>query len=115
MRTMILGIRRMRGAINPPRQWFLALVYCMSAAAVAQAQSISGRIAGTVTDETGAAVRNASVTVTNEGTGAQRRATSDENGFYVAPELPVGLYTIRVEGRGFAPATRTRVKVDVSG
>ncbi|MGH9853609.1 MAG: carboxypeptidase-like regulatory domain-containing protein, partial [Blastocatellia bacterium] len=95
----------------------LALVCCAWAAAIAPAQSISGRITGTVTDQAGAVIRNAAVTVTNEGTGAQRRATADENGLYVAPELPVGFYTIKIEGEveggGFAPATRTRVKVDV--
>ncbi|MGH9939392.1 MAG: TonB-dependent receptor domain-containing protein [Blastocatellia bacterium] len=95
----------------------LALVCCALAAAIAPAQSISGRITGTVTDQAGAVIRNAAVTVTNEGTGAQRRATADENGLYVAPELPVGFYTIKIEGEveggGFAPATRTRVKVDV--
>src|SRR5262249_11839010 len=53
------------------------------------------------------------VSVTNEGTGAQRRVTADENGLYVAPELPVGFYTLKVEGGGFAPAAMTRVKVDI--
>jgi outer membrane receptor protein involved in Fe transport len=91
----------------------LALVCCALAAAIAPAQSISGRITGTITDQAGAVIRNAAVSVISEGTGAQRRATTDENGFYVVPELPAGFYTLKIESGSFAPATKTRIKVDV--
>lgn len=104
--------RRMR-MIDVLRNCSLWLVCCALAAAIAPAQSIGGRITGVVTDPAGAVTPNAAVIVTNEGTGAQRRATTDDNGFYVVPELPVGFYALKVEGGGFAPATRTRVKVDV--
>jgi hypothetical protein len=90
-----------------------ALFVCALASAIVPAQSISGRVVGTISDQAGAFIRNAEVTVTSEGTGAQRRATADENGFYVVPELQVGYYTLKVEGTGFAPAVRMRVKVDV--
>jgi len=83
------------------------------AAAIAQAQSISGRMTGIVTDPAGAVIKGATVTATNEGTGASRRATTDENGIYVLPELPVGFYSLKVEGSNFVPATLERVKVDV--
>jgi len=91
----------------------LAVICFVLLTSLVPAQSISGRITGTITDEAGAVVRNAEVVVTSEGTGGQRRTVSDENGFYVAPELPVGFYTVKVEGGGFAPASRTRIKVDV--
>src|SRR5262245_5165007 len=86
----------------------LALLYCLLAAALAPAQSINGRITGTITDQAGAVIRNADVNVINDGTGAQRRVITNENGIFVAPELPVGFYTIKVEGSGFALVTRTR-------
>jgi len=109
--------QKWRRVIYALKNYGLALVCCVWAAAIAPAQSISGRITGAVTDQTGAVIRNATVTVANEGTGAQRRVTTDENGNYVAPELPVGFYTVKieggVEGGGFATATMTRVKVDV--
>jgi hypothetical protein len=92
----------------------LSLVCCALAVSVTAAQSISGRITGVITDQAGAVIPNAAVSVTNEGTGARRRVTTDENGLYVAPELPVGFYTLKVEGGGFATATINRVKVDVS-
>ena len=90
------------------------LIGCLTLmAAAATAQSIGGRITGTITDQTGAVIPNANLTMTNDGTGAQRHATADGNGFYVAPELPVGFYTLKVEASGFSPTNRPRVKVDV--
>src|SRR5215510_615749 len=91
----------------------LALSLCIVVVVNAAAQSIGGRVVGTVSDQAGALIQNAEVTVTSEGTGAQRRINTDENGFYVVPELPVGFYTLKVEGNGFAPAVKTRIKVDV--
>jgi hypothetical protein len=89
------------------------LVCCAVAAAIAQAQAIGGKISGTVSDPAGAVIRKATVTATNEGTGAARRSTTDENGYYTLAELPVGFYALKIEGGGFVPATWTRVKVDV--
>src|SRR5687767_7047764 len=110
MRTQVTTITRR--VIDTLRKCGLGLVLCAMGAFVAQAQSIGGRITGIITDPAGAVIQNASVTVTNEGTGAVRRVTTDENGFYIAPELPVGFYALKVEGSNFVPATWTRVKVD---
>ena len=60
-------------------------------------QSFGGRIVGMVTDSTGAVIPGVSVTAVNEGSGAQRRLTTDDGGTYVASELPVGFYTVRFE------------------
>jgi len=49
-------------------------------------QSFNGAIVGTVTDSSGGVVQKASVTVANEGTGAQRHLTTDTRGLYVASE-----------------------------
>src|SRR5262245_47667270 len=111
MRTKVILINGR--VIHALKNWCLVLVCCALAAAAAPAQSISGRISGVIKDPAGAVIRNATVTATNEGTGAARRATTDEEGLYVLPELPVGFYSIKVEGSGFVPATWTRVKVDV--
>lgn len=89
------------------------LTLCCCFLTAASAQSISGRIVCVVADQNGAVIPNAAVALTNEATGAVRRATTDETGVMLAPELPVGLYSIKVEGGGFAPTTVTRIKVDV--
>jgi hypothetical protein len=68
---------------------------------LASAQDIFGRISGTVTDPTGAVIPGAKVTITNEETQLGRSVTADTRGFYVAPELPVGVYSVTGEYKGF--------------
>ena len=67
------------------------LLVCGIAAQYLGAQDIFGRISGTVIDPTGAVVANAKITVTNEETKLRRSTTADDKGFYVIPELPVGV------------------------
>jgi outer membrane receptor protein involved in Fe transport len=81
----------------------------------AWAQSFSGRIVGNVVDESGGSVSQAVVTISNEGTGAQRRILTDEGGLYVGSELPVGYYRVLFEAQGFGRVERLHVKVDVGG
>lgn len=103
------------GRTNILNVGLLVTIGCCLAAFMAYAQSFSGRILGTVTDANAAVIPGASITVTNEGTGAQRRLLTDDAGNYVVAELPVGLYAVKVEFPNFATATRQRVKVDVGG
>jgi len=65
-----------------------------------RAQS-TGIIRGTATDSTGAAVPDASITVTNAATGQVRTATSTSSGVFDFPDLPIGNYTIVVSKTGF--------------
>jgi Carboxypeptidase regulatory-like domain/TonB dependent receptor len=94
-------------------QMICALALC--SALTVWGQSFNGKIAGLVTDSSAAVISNVSVTVTNEGTGTQRRVITDANGNYVAPELPVGFYTVRFETRGMMTTETHHVKVDVGG
>ncbi|MDQ3174626.1 MAG: carboxypeptidase-like regulatory domain-containing protein, partial [Acidobacteriota bacterium] len=100
---------------NPIRFAFLTFCLCGLLAINASAQSINGKILGTVTDQNGAVVPNATINTINEGTGAKRTVSADENGFYVLPELPVGFYTVEISGGSFASFSRKNVKVDVGG
>jgi hypothetical protein len=61
----------------------------------------TGSFQGTVTDKSGSAVAGASVKVTSQATGAVREATTDDSGHYVIALLPVSIYTILVEFKGF--------------
>lgn len=72
----------------------------------ALAQADLGSVNGTVTDASGAVVANASVTVTNTATGAQRVATSNAAGQYSVTQLPAADYTISVTAPGFATYTQ---------
>jgi len=71
------------------------------AGGIATAQEAEGRIVGNVTDQTGAAVVGARVTVTNVGTQISRSTTTDKNGFYEVLSLPIGSYKVTIEMSGF--------------
>ena len=76
------------------------------------AQSIiSGDIAGSVTDPTGAAVPNATVTVTSKATGANQTVTTNGAGEYRVPLLKPGDYVLVVKATGFE---QTSVQVSVA-
>jgi hypothetical protein len=66
------------------------------------AQDATGRIAGTVSDASGGIVPNATVTVTNTGTGVARQTTTDKQGYYQVLELPIGRYSVGAEATGFS-------------
>ncbi|HEV7904274.1 MAG TPA: carboxypeptidase regulatory-like domain-containing protein [Pyrinomonadaceae bacterium] len=81
--------------------------------ASAQSESSSGQIAGAITDSTGAAVPNATVTVTNKETGLTRTATSSDEGLYTIVLLPSGTYTISAQAGSFAETKLENVVVQV--
>lgn len=66
----------------------------------ALAQTITGRISGTVLDANGSAIVGATVKVTNEDTNQTRTTMTDPNGFYVVTNLQVGIYSVSVEHQG---------------
>jgi hypothetical protein len=88
----------------------LLAVFCSSA--LGQAVSISN-VEGTVTDPTGAVVPNATVSAVNKGTGAERSATSDSNGFYRIPGLMPGQYTVKIASGNFAAHVIENVTLNV--
>jgi hypothetical protein len=76
----------------------LAALACM----IALAQAPTGIITGTLTDESGAVIPNATINITNKATGVvARTATTDAQGYYSAPSLPAGDYEARAEVSGF--------------
>jgi hypothetical protein len=73
------------------------------------AQEARGTIQGTVTDPQGAVIPGATVVVTNTDTGTARTALSSEIGYYEAPFLDAGTYSVSVELSGFKKTTRPGV------
>ncbi|MBK9165037.1 MAG: TonB-dependent receptor [Acidobacteria bacterium] len=71
-----------------------------------QSQAINGQIEGVVTDPNGASVPSATVTARNLGTGAERTVTTESNGSYRLPLLPLGVYRVTIEGSGFRRLVR---------
>ena len=75
------------------------------------AQNISSSILGLVTDASGAAVPEAQITVTNEGTGISLKTLADTSGAYSVPNLQAGTYTVVAAKRGFQTSRSTGVEV----
>jgi hypothetical protein len=71
------------------------------------------QISGTVTDQSGAAVPDVEVTVTQTDTGLKRTAASDSRGFYVVPNLPLGPYSLQATKMGFQTFVRPGVLLQV--
>src|SRR5436309_384669 len=79
----------------------------------AAAQVDQGSITGRVTDQTGAVLPGADVTVTNTNTRVARRTTTNEIGNYTVPYLPSGEYEVRVESPGLSTLTISQVRLTV--
>lgn len=71
------------------------------------AQAPTGIISGTVTDQSSAAIPNATVTITEKTTGTVRTLTTNNAGLYSAPALLAGEYDVRAEAPGFRTMVRT--------
>jgi hypothetical protein len=61
----------------------------------------TGTILGTVLDNTGAVVANATITVTNNATGVSKETKTSSSGDFTVPYLPPGTYKVAVEAAGF--------------
>ena len=85
-----MGIRFARAALFA---WFAA-VGCFG-------QGTTSRVVGTVTDSTGSAVPSATVTLTNDGTGAKLTNSTTDTGTYVFEAVQSGNYSVSIEAAGF--------------
>ena len=93
--------------------WATAVLACsLSGAAFAQTSGV-GNISGDVTDATGAAVPNATVTIINTGTGATREITTNGKGEYLVPFLQPGTYEVIATAPGFGKVDRKNLVVNV--
>src|SRR5271165_5615026 len=91
---------------------FVCLVLAISLPA--SSQTTTGRILGTVRDQTGASLPAAIVTVTDVQRGITRAVKTDDAGGYVVPNLTPGIYTVRAEAHGFKTVERPNLPVEVA-
>ncbi len=92
---------------------FLILMIC-AFSLPGLAQSTAGRILGSISDQSGAAVTGATVVVTDVDRGTSRTLTTDQAGAYVAADLTPGTYKIHVEAKGFKSLERPNVVIEVA-
>ena len=93
--------------------WLIAIL-CILSTIHLNAQSTTGSILGQVSDPQGAAIPRVLVTVTNTLTGESHSITADEQGSYVIPHLPVGVYRVETQPPGFKHLTRDGVTLAVN-
>ncbi|HTU48103.1 MAG TPA: carboxypeptidase regulatory-like domain-containing protein [Bryobacteraceae bacterium] len=94
----------------------LLLCFCLLffvSASLAQT-STTGSLTGTVTDPSGAVISGATVTITDNATGAVRTATTDANGSYKFSLLPPGNYDVKFSATGFKTVEVSAVTVNVT-
>src|ERR1700734_1115978 len=92
----------------------LAATLCTFACTWAHGQSTTqGAIGGTIFDTTDAAVAKAFVTIHNDGTNAEIHLTTDDSGYFNAPLLTPGTYTVTVAAGGFSNYRVSKVVVQV--
>jgi Carboxypeptidase regulatory-like domain len=81
------------------------------AAPLAHAQVGTGSLVGTVTDQNGAAVPGAIVTVTSAATAFSRSIVTSDDGGYAVPSLAPGAYRVSVDVDGFRPLRRGGIQI----
>lgn len=92
-----------------------AIVISLAFAGMSFAQEVTGSIVGTVKDSNGAAVAGATVTITDPSKNniVVRTATTNDDGEFSAPNLPVSTYNVTVEAPNFKKAVNSGIKVDL--
>jgi hypothetical protein len=83
-------------------------------ASTTPAQTTTGRILGTVHDQSGASLGGASITITDVDRGITRSTLADAAGDYVVPNLAPGKYKVRAEAKGFKSAERAGITLEVA-
>jgi hypothetical protein len=92
----------------------LTLAALVALVPAVSAQTAGGSIVGKIQDKDGAGLPGVTVTAKNKETGLERSTTSDSEGNFLLPSLPVGVYTVTADLQGFAPVNVSDVKVNVA-
>ena len=112
--SMVSAALSCKGQLTAATRSLFAVLTLLVFSAAALAQSTTGRILGTVTDPSGAAVSGATVVVTDVQRGTSRTLTTDETGSYVVPDLQPGTYKVHVEAKGFKTVERPSIPIEVA-
>ena len=82
--------------------------------ASAAAQTVTGTIQGTVKDSGGGVLPGVAITITNADTGAERTVVTNEAGFFTAPFVQIGRYSVKAALSGFGTVLRENIEVGLN-
>ena len=91
----------------------LLIISILAVTPLLLSQATTGKITGTVVDDSEAVIPGATVTVTNVDTGEEREAITDDSGVFGLPYLRPGVYDLRAEMPGFKTALLTQIEIRV--
>src|SRR5690242_8178092 len=92
---------------------YLVMALSLVWATFAFAQETTGGLQGTVKDPSGAVVSKASVVLTGNSLGGEKRLETDSSGYYRFANLPPGVYIVIVKASGFSELKRGGITVEV--
>ena len=103
----------MLNTLHPFKPWFMAVAAAVALAgsAPATAQTVTGTVQGTVTDSSGGVLPGVIITIKNDDTGGVREVVTNAVGFYAAPFLAIGRYTVTAKLEGFQTVVQEGVQV----
>src|ERR1035437_1578295 len=112
--SMVNTLQKFQAVRNRAR-WFALLCITLLAFAVPSlfAQVDQGAVTGVVTDTTGAAIPNATVSLTNTDTGFVQEQNTNASGIYIFSSVKIGNYKVSATAAGFGIATRTNLVVQI--
>src|SRR5437016_6151044 len=91
----------------------LALVLASALGISIWGQVVGASLFGTVRDELGSGIPQATMVLKNLETGAERKLLTDDAGRYAAPSISIGRYELRAEKHGFAAQVKTGIDLAV--
>src|SRR5712692_11473579 len=83
-------------------------------APVVSAQEVSAGITGKVTDPSGAAIINATVTARDQERGTTFPTRTNEDGIYAFPRIPIGVYELKIEAPGFKTYVEPNIRLEIN-
>ncbi|MCP5119126.1 MAG: carboxypeptidase regulatory-like domain-containing protein, partial [bacterium] len=89
------------------------VLLCLLTVSAVYAQS-TGTIQGVVTDNSGAVIPGAEITITNLDTGVESTSSANAVGFYTVPALNPGRYSVTCASEGFASSERPELRLEVA-
>ena len=113
MRLSPMTVESIVLAVKRRKFLHLSILFLFLGLFASQAFAQEATIVGTVTDPSGAAVPNVTVTITQTETGQARQAVTNGDGQYIAPNLNIGHYSVRVDASGFKRIEQNNIVLQV--